>query len=164
MHGVTIAPATADDLPAILPILNDAIATSTASWHEYPRDETFLRGWLVARQKDYVVLAARDASGLVGCASYGPYRSGSGYRLTVEHSVYVRKDARRRGIGKALLAALIDAARAQGLHVIVAGIDGDNAVSIALHRDFGFVETGRLPEVGHKFGRWLTLVIMQKTL
>jgi L-amino acid N-acyltransferase len=164
MDGFTIAPATADDLPAILAILNDAIATTTASWHEYPRDEAFLRDWRAARQKDYVVLAARDQSGLAGYASYGPFRAGSGYRLTVEHSIYVRRDARRRGIGKALLAALIEAARGQQLHAIIAGVDSDNAVSIALHRAFGFVETGRLPEAGRKFDRWLTLVMLQKIL
>ena len=164
MNGFTIADATPEDLPAILAILNDIIATSTASWHEHPRDAAFMADWLAARQKDYAVLAARDASGLVGCASYGPYRTGSGYRLSVEHSLYVRRDARGRGIGKALLAALIERARAQGLHAIVGGIDGDNEASIALHRAFGFVETGRLPEVGRKFDRWLTLVLLQKIL
>jgi len=164
MNDFTVTHATPEDLPAILGILNDIIATSTASWHEYPRDAAFMADWLAMRQKDYVVLAARDGSGLVGCASYGPYRTGSGYRLSVEHSLYVRADARRRGIGKALLAALIDSARAQGLHAIIGGIDGDNAVSIALHQAFGFVETGRLPEVGRKFDHWLTLVFLQKIL
>ncbi len=78
--------------------------------------------------------------------------------------LYVREDARGRGIGKALLAAVIDAARAQGLHVLVGGVDSDNSLSIALHQAFGFEEVGRLPEAGRKFDRWLTLVFLLKRL
>ena len=153
-----------EDLPAITAILNHAAATSTASWHEYPKSDAEMAAWFSQRQRDYVVLAARDASGLAGYASYGPFRVPSGYRLSAEHSIYVREDARGRGIGKALLAALIDRGRAQGLHVLIGGIDSDNTLSIALHKAFGFEETGRLPEIGRKFDRWLTLVFLQKLL
>ena len=153
-----------EDLPAITAILNHAAATSTASWHEYPKTDAEMAAWFSQRRRDYVVLAARDASGLAGYASYGPFRVPSGYRLSAEHSIYVREDARGRGIGKALLAALIDRARAQGLHVLIGGIDSDNGLSIALHKAFGFEETGRLAEIGRKFDRWLTLVFLQKQL
>jgi L-amino acid N-acyltransferase len=156
--------AQAGDLPAITAILNQAAATSTASWHEYPKTEAEMAEWFAARKRDYTVLAARDASGLLGYASYGRFRAPSGYRLSAEHSLYVREDVRGRGIGKALLTALIDKARAQGLHALIGGIDGDNALSIALHKAFGFEETGRLPEIGRKFDRWLTLVFLQKRL
>ena len=164
MTGFAIDNAGPRDVAAITAILNEAAATSTATWHEYARTEAEMADWLAARQKDYVVLAARDAAGLAGYASYGPYRTGSGYRHSVEHSLYVRKDARGRGIGKALLAALIERARAQGRHVLLGGVDSDNRTSIALHAKFGFVETGRMPQVGRKFDRWLTLVFLQKTL
>ncbi len=153
-----------EDLPAITAILNHAAATSTASWHEYPKTDAEMAAWFSQRRRDYVVLAARDASGLAGYASYGPFRVPSGYRLSAEHSIYVREDARGGGIGKALLAALIDRARAQGLHALIGGIDSDNGLSIALHKAFGFEETGRLPEIGRKFDRWLTLVFLQKQL
>lgn len=153
-----------EDLPAIAAILNHAAAHTTATWHEYPKSEAEMADWFAARKKDYVVLAARDASGLAGYASYGPFRAPSGYRLSAEHSIYVREDRRGKGIGKALLAALIERARAQGLHVLVGGIDADNQLSIRLHKGFGFEETGRMPEVGRKFDRWLTLAFLQKTL
>ncbi|HKD46953.1 MAG TPA: GNAT family N-acetyltransferase, partial [Rhizomicrobium sp.] len=153
-----------NDLPAITAILNHAAANTTATWHEYPKTDAEMTEWFAARTKDYVVLAARDASGLLGYASYGPFRAQSGYRSSAEHSIYVREDQRGKGIGKALLAALIESARAQGLHVLVGGVDADNELSIALHKVFGFEETGRLPQVGRKFGRWLTLVFLQKSL
>jgi L-amino acid N-acyltransferase YncA len=156
--------ANGEDLPAITAILNHAAATSTASWHEYPKTDAEMADWFAARKRDYTVLAARDASGLLGYATYGPFRVPSGYRLSAEHSLYVREDARGRGIGKALLTALIETARAQGLHALIGGVDSDNSLSIALHKAFGFEETGRLPEVGRKFDRWLTLVFLQKRL
>jgi len=156
--------AQAEDLPAITAILNHAAAHTTASWHEYPKTEAEMADWFALRKRDYAVLAARDASGLLGYATYGPFRVPSGYRLSAEHSLYVREDARGRGIGKALLTALIDKARTQGLHTLIGGVDSDNSLSIALHKTFGFEETGRLPEIGRKFDRWLTLVFLQKRL
>ena len=156
--------ARADDIPAITVILNHAAAHTTASWHEYPKSEEEMTEWFAVRKRDHAVLAARDASGLLGYASYGPFRTPSGYGLCAEHSLYVREDARGHGIGKALLAALIDKARSQGLHVLIGGIDSQNSLSIALHKAFGFEETGRLPEVGRKFDSWLTLVFLQKRL
>jgi len=160
----TIEDARAHDLPAITAILNHAAAHSTATWHEYPKSEAEMAEWFAARQKDYVVLTARDGSELLGYASYGPFRAPSGYRLTAEHSIYVREDQRGKGIGKALLTALIERARTQGLHALIGGVDADNGLSIALHKAFGFEETGRLPEAGRKFDRWLTLVFLQKLL
>jgi L-amino acid N-acyltransferase len=159
-----IGEAAAEDIPAITAILNQAAAHTTATWHEYPKTEAEMAEWLAARTRDYAVLAARDRSGFLGYGSYGPFRGPSGYRLSAEHSLYVREDARGRGIGKALLAALIDRARAQGLHMLIGGIDSENGLSIALHEAFGFEETGRLPEIGRKFDRWLTLVFLQKRL
>lgn len=84
--------------------------------------------------------------------------------MTVEHSVYVAPEAQRRGVGRVLLDALIARATAEGLHVMVGGIDADNAASLALHRALGFEEAGRMGEVAAKFGHWLTLVFMQRRL
>ena len=159
-----IGEASAEDIPAITAILNHAAAHTTATWHEYPKTDAEMAEWFAARKRDYAVLAARDTSGLLGYGSYGPFRAPSGYRLSAEHSIYVREAARGRGIGKALLAALIDRARGQGLHMLIGGVDSENTLSIALHKTFGFEETGRLPEIGRKFDRWLTLVFLQKRL
>ena len=156
--------ASAEDIPAITAILNHAAAHTTATWHEYPKTVAEMAEWFAARKRDYAVLAARDTSGLLGYGSYGPFRVPSGYRLSAEHSIYVREDARGHGIGKALLAALIDRARGQGLHMLIGGIDSENSLSFTLHKAFGFEETGRLPEIGRKFDRWLTLVFLQKRL
>jgi phosphinothricin acetyltransferase len=101
---------------------------------------------------------------VLGYASYGPFRAFDGYRLTVEHSVYVSESARRRGVASALLVAIEAEARRAGMHVIVGGIAADNEPSLRLHRKLGYVETARMPEVGQKFGRWLDLVFMQKVL
>ena len=101
---------------------------------------------------------------VAGFAVYGPWRTLDGYRHTVEDSVYVREDRHGLGIGSALLAALVDAARAAGHHVMVAGIDARNAASVRLHERFGFQHAGTLPEVGTKFGRWLDLTLMRLPL
>jgi len=155
-----ILDATEDDLPAILAIYNDAVRNTTAIWNEVEVDLESRCAWLRDRQaKGFPVLVAKDITGAVlGYASYGDWRSWDGYRQTVEHSVYVQSDARGQGVGRGLLAALIERAKDAGKHVMVAGIEASNTPSIELHKTFGFQEAGRLSEVGTKFGIWLDLV------
>jgi phosphinothricin acetyltransferase len=160
-----IRDATPDDLPAITAIYNDAVLHTTAIWNETVVDVENRRAWHDARiALGYPVLVAAAGDSVLGYGTFGDFRAFDGYRHTVEHSVYVAEDARRRGIASALIAALAGRASALGKHVMVAGIAADNAGSIALHARLGFVETGRLPEVGRKFGRWLDLVLMQRML
>ncbi|MDQ0395912.1 GNAT family N-acetyltransferase [Labrys monachus] len=162
---MTIRSATEADLPAILAIYNDAVLHSTAIWNWTVADLANRQAWFEARRAQaYPVLVAEEEGAVLGYASYGDWRPFDGYRYTVEHSVYVAEPARGRGIGRALLAALIAAATAGGKHVMLGGIDAANEASLALHRRLGFVETGRMPQVGQKFGRWLDLVFMQKML
>src|SRR4029079_15022920 len=87
-----------------------------------------------------------------------------GYAPTVEHSIHVREDCWGRGIGRSLIDALVAHARAEGKHVMVAGIDSENVGSIRFHERCGFVEVARMPGIGFKFGRWLTLVLLQRRL
>ena len=163
---MTIRDAGPADAPAIAAIYNDAVVNTTAIWNEHQVDAANRRAWLTERQgQGYPVLVAADALGdVVGDAAFGDWRAWDGYRNTVEHSVYVRADQRGAGIGKALMLALIDRARAIGKHVMVAGIEAGNIGSIRLHERLGFTQVGLLPQVGMKFGRWLDLAFLQLTL
>lgn len=161
-----IRPAAAADIPAITAIYNDAVANTTAIWNETIVDEANRSAWLAGRHSDGfpVLVAVAESSGgddVIGYASFGPWRAFDGYRHTVEHSVYVHPDHQRAGIGRLLLGRLMEEARAQGRHVMIAAIESGNAASIALHRRLGFEETGCCSEVGTKFGRWLDLTFMQ---
>jgi phosphinothricin acetyltransferase len=100
----------------------------------------------------------------VGFGSFGDFRVWPCYRHSVEHSVHVRADRRGAGIGRMLVTDLMVRAAAMGKHVMIAGIDADNPVSIGLHQSLGFEMVGRFHEVGYKFGRWLDLVFMQRIL
>lgn len=154
------------DLPVICEIYNDAVANTTAIWNETLVDVPNRAAWLKAREEaGYPVLVAiSDEGDVVGYASFGDWRAFDGYRHTVEHSVYVRKERRGAGIGRQLMVALIAEAERLGKHVMVAGIESENTPSIRLHAQLGFIETGRMREVGTKFGRWLDLTFMQLVL
>jgi len=150
------------DLPQILAIYNDVIRHSTAVFSN--EEFTAARGetWFDAKMsRGFPMIVARDASGVTGFGTFGEFRSWPGYRHSVEHSVHVRSDRRGQGIGRALLVELKARATASSKHVMIAGIDADNAVSIGLHRSLGFTSVGHLHEVGYKFGRWLDVVFMQ---
>jgi phosphinothricin acetyltransferase len=158
--------ATEADLPAILAIYNEVIATSTAVYAIEPATLAERADWLAARRvRGFPVLVAEHAGAVTGFASFGDFRgSWNGYRYTVEHSVHVAADCRGRGVGKALVAALLPLAAALGKHVMVGGIDAANAASIRFHARLGFEPVAHFREVGHKFGRWLDLVFMQRML
>ena len=163
--GVVVRDATAADAAAICAVYNHAVRETTAIWNDAEVDAANRAAWLVERQGVGlpVIVAERDGT-VVGYATYGPFRPHDGYRFTVENSVYVAQAARGGGVGRALMAALVERARTAGLHVMVAGIEAENAASIRLHAALGFLEAGRLPQVGTKFGRWLDLLFMQLQL
>ncbi|MGZ4677010.1 MAG: N-acetyltransferase family protein [Acidimicrobiia bacterium] len=158
------------DLVPSLAIYDQSTDTTTIAWTEH---RTGLADW-TARIRDqqargFPVLVAVDAAdgAVVGFASYDHFRDSDhweGYRFTVELSIHVRLDRRGEGIGRDLMQALLARAREQGLHVVVAAIDGDNEDSIRFHERCGFVTVARMPEVGYKFGRRLDLVLMQRIL
>lgn len=161
----TIRAAEEADLPAILAILNDAILNTTAVWSLTPVTLDQRRAWMADRKTKGLPIPVSEQDGaVVGFASYGEFRAWEGYKHTVEHSIYVESTVRGRGIGRALLAALLDDAKRNGKHTMVAGIEAENTASIRLHAGFGFVEAGCLRQVGRKFDRWLDLLLMQKHL
>lgn len=164
--SLTIRSATTDDLPAITAIYNAAGVATTASYDLAPVTVEDRAEWLQAKQRRrFPVLVAVDGSSgkVVGFASYGPFRDKAAYDSTVEHSVYVDADHRAGGVGRMLMKALLDHGRGQGIHVMVGVVDASNASSIAFHEQLGFVEAGRLREVGRKFGEWLDVVLMTYT-
>lgn len=150
----------------ILAILNEAIENSTALYDYQPRTMAMMDAWFTAKEQGrYPVIGAVDEGGrLLGFASYGAFRAWPAYKYSVEHSVYVEKDCRGRGVGTLLLQAIIDRARLQQYHNVIGGIDATNAVSIKLHTRFGFEFCGRVRHAGFKFGRWLDLDFYQLIL
>lgn len=165
---VFVRDAAVSDLPEITAIYNALLETTTHEWTEMAHTVAEREEWLSAqRASGRPALVAVDGTDVVGWATYGDFRDSErwpGYRFTVEHSIHVREDHRGRGVGRALINALIERARSEDKHVMVAGIDADNTGSIRFHERLGFVEVGRLPEIGEKFGRRLDLVLMQLVL
>lgn len=159
-----------EDFPEITEIFNDVMRTSMSLYQEH---EVTVENRIhyfhdrLASNFPFIVAVETSSSGkeeVIGYGTYGTFRGAYGYRFTVEHSVYVRKDQRGKGIGNVLLVRLLDIAKERGIHVMVAGIDSSNTVSIKMHEKFGFQEVARMPEVGFKKGQWLTLVLMHKIL
>jgi L-amino acid N-acyltransferase YncA len=157
-----IRDATEADLPAILEIYNDAVANTTAIWNETLVDLANRRDWFAARQARGFPILVADEDGVVkGYAAYGDWRAFEGFRHTVEHSVYVHREARGGGIGRLLMRELITRAASNGIHVMIACVEAGNAASIRLHETLGFRLTGTFQEVGIKFGRWLDLACLE---
>lgn len=160
-----IRPASHADVPTILEIYNDAVLHTTASYDLEPVSLESRLEWFDHKQRDgWPVLVAEKGDAVVGFATFGPFREKAGYAGTVEHSVYISQNERGRGTGLLLMQALIPEARARGLHVMLGGIDADNAGSLRFHERLGFREVARMPQVGRKFDRWLDLVFMQLML
>jgi L-amino acid N-acyltransferase len=148
-----------------LTIYNEVIRNTTAVYSDQEVTLANREAWFDAKAElGFPVLIASDDSGVLGFATFGEFRAWPCYRHSVEHTVHVRADCRRRGIGRALVLALLDAAARMQKHVMIAVIDADNAVSIGLHESLGFQAAGHLHEVGYKFGRWLDLKFLQRRI
>ena len=151
---------------AILEIFNDAILNSTALYDYKPRAPESMVGWFKTKQAGGfpVIGIENENNELMGFASYGTFRAWPAYKYSVEHSVYLKAEHRGKGLGNALMNKLIEAARAHGRHVMVGGIDIENAASVALHRKLGFEHAGTIKHAAFKFGRWLDLAFYQLIL
>lgn len=153
------------DLEALVAIYNDVMRTTSTIWREEPTSVDERQQWLAdASTSGYPILVATDASGVLGFIASEPFRSWPGYAATYEHSIHVRADARCGGIGGCLLDGMEKTLRAHGAHVMVAGIDSENDGSLRFHARAGFLETGRMPQVGRMRGSWRDLVLVQKIL
>ena len=149
----------------ILEILNEVILTSTALYDYQPRSLESMVNWFKLRESGHFpVIGVTENSQFMGFASYGSFRPWPAYKYTVEHSVYVHKDHRGKGLGLALMSELIAIATQQELHTMVGGIDVSNQGSIAFHERLGFVSAGVIKQAAFKFGRWLDLGFYQLVL
>lgn len=156
--------ATANDASAIASLLNAFLATTTIEWTDTPQTTESILVWLDDHE---AVLVSEEADEVVGVAAFGWFRDvvkRPGYRFVVEHTIHVRQDHWGTGIGRQLMSALIGLAQESGKHTMIGAIDGANEASIHFHERLGFVEVGRMPEIGAKFGRWCDLVLFQKHL
>ena len=154
--------ASRQDLAEILAIYNEVIRNSTAVYTDVELTNTTGETWFRAKLgSGFPLIVARDASGVLGFGSFGEFRGWPCYQHSVEHSVHVRSDRRGQGIGRQLVIELMNLAVAMHKHVMIAGIDADNDVSIKLHESLGFINVGHFHEVGFKFGRWLDLVFLE---
>jgi len=153
-----------DDAEAIRSIYNVEVETSTVTFDLVPRSLAEQRSWLAARSGAHTVLVATDGAEVVGFASLSPWKDRPAYATSVEDSVYVHRDHQGKGVGKVLLARLMEVAAESGFHAVFARIVGGHDVSIRLHASLGFEQVGVERQVGRKFGQWLDVVIMERLL
>ena len=152
------------DLPAISDIYNQAVLNTTASYDYEPRSMDHRLAWYELHQKQDLPMYVAEENGVIGWSSLSKYHDRVGYRFSVEDSVYIAEPHRGKGVGKALLTPLIEAARKRDLRAIIGAIDADNQASIRLHARFGFEKVGHFKKVGFKFERWLDVVYMELLL
>lgn len=164
MPGATIRLASEADLPAIDEIYNWYIPRSTCTYDEQVHPFESRIEWFKHHGPRHPVTVAELDGQVVGWGSLSDFRDRSAYRFTCENSVYVKHDVQGKGIGSALLADLIERARALGYHTIIAGADAEQTASIALHRKFGFETVAHFKQAGYKFDRWLDVIFMQLRL
>ncbi|WP_298392305.1 GNAT family N-acetyltransferase [Flavobacterium sp.] len=162
---INIRPYQIDDTAAILEIINYNILNSTALYDYQPRSlENQIAIFEDKLQKGFPIIVAIENEIVVGFGYYSEFRFREAYKFTVEHSVYAHPNHIGKGIGKLILANLIDLAKAQQLHTMIGVIDAENQSSIDFHKKFGFEIVGTIKDSGFKFDRWLHSVFVQKML
>lgn len=161
---IQIRAATESDLVAINDIYNHYVHHSSCTYQEEPETLEARRKWFEHHGEKHPVIVAELDGRVVGWGSLSAFHPRSAYSRTVENSVYIHHEHQRRGIGSLLLEDLIVRARKLGHHAIIAGIDGEQAASVALHAKFGFEKVGHLKQVGFKFDRWLDVIYMELRL
>ena len=165
ISSLNLRPVRDDDAEALRAIYNWAVAHTTATMDTEPRTPTGQSLWIEAHNGDpYPALVAEAEDQIVGYASLSPYSPKPGYRTTTENSLYVHPDWQSRGVGAALLSALIAEARQRGFRLMLALITADNEASLRLHARQGFADAGTLRGVGRKFDRWIDVTFMQLAL
>ncbi|HXH30632.1 MAG TPA: GNAT family N-acetyltransferase [Bacteriovoracaceae bacterium] len=161
MPDIIIRAAAAADIPSITGIYNEAVLNGVSTFDTEIKSVEDRMNWFTKRHLRYPVIVAEEKGRVVGWASLNQYSDRLAYADTVENSLYVHPSAQGRGAGKLLMKGLIEVARENKLHTILARISDGNELSIHLHERFGFRRVGIMKEVGHKFGRLLDVHLMQ---
>ncbi|MDQ1081115.1 GNAT family N-acetyltransferase [Pseudoroseomonas cervicalis] len=158
--------ATPADLPAITAIHAHHVLTGTGTFEEAPPDEAEMAARLARVQgQGWAWLVAEEQGEVLGFGFLSAYRAQPAWRYAAEDSIYVRQDVHGQGLGKSLVAALLERAEAAGFRQVFAVIgDSENVGSVGLHLSLGFRQVGLLRGAGFKFGRWLDVVLMQRAL
>jgi L-amino acid N-acyltransferase YncA len=162
--GVAVRLARLADAEAIRSIYNLEVTESTVTFDLVPRTLADQRAWLAEHDGVHPAIVAEVDGEVVAFGSLAPYRSRPAYATTVEDSVYVRRDSRGTGCGRAILGELVRLSTVHGFHAMMARIVGGHEASIGLHTACGFELVGIEREVGRKFGRWLDVALMQRLL
>jgi phosphinothricin acetyltransferase len=164
--SIQIRDATEADIPEIQSIYAHHVLQGTGTFEEVPPSvEEVAERFRDGQVRGWAWLVATDATGVLGFAYYAQFRDRAAYRFAAENSIYVREDVRGQGVGKALVARLLDGASVNGFRQMIAVIgDSENVGSIGVHASLGFHRAGVLRAVGMKFGRWLDVVLMQRAL
>ncbi|MCB0477992.1 MAG: N-acetyltransferase [Crocinitomicaceae bacterium] len=165
IEQAAITEARKEDLPGILEIWNHEILTGTAIFDETPKTIQEVEAWWKERKSGgFPVFVILEENQVMCYGTYAQFRPKTGYRISVEHSIYAHPESRGKGLGKLMMRKLIQTARDQKLENMIGVIDGSNYKSIRFHEKFGFIECGRMERIGIKFGRHLDIVIMQLQL
>ena len=156
--------ATIEDAEGIRAIYNREVLEGTATFDLRARSLDEQRLWLTERSGAHAVMVAVEDGVVLGFGSLSSYRDRPAYSTTVEDSVYVAPGHQGKGVGRAVLEALVEAAELRGFHTVIGRIAGGNEASIALHQRCGFTVVGVEREVGRKFRRWLDVTVVQRVL
>ena len=156
-----LRPARNEDASRLVAIQNPVIRDTAITFNSVERTEADFHAAFSGLP---CFLVAEEAGEILGFVSYTQFRGGIGYARTVEHTIVLAEGARGRGVGRALMGAAEDHARAAGIGSIWAGVSGENPAGVKFHARMGFEEIATLPKVGFKFGRWMDLVLMRKWL
>lgn len=160
-----IRPYQPSDAPAVREIINDSILHTSHNYDYHPKSLEEVELLFSEKILDgFPVLVGEVHGEVLGYATYGKFRAKPGYSKTLEHSIYLNEKAQGKGLGSEMMRKLIEIAKEQGYHMMIAGMDSENLGSYRFHERLGFRETARMPEVSFKFGKWLTLVFMQLKL